>query len=118
MTRWADPEFVEAAAAEWTDAQIQCRTNGHAWRPHTVIRRPRLYSILQRCSRNCGCYREADMDDGGYLVRGWRMKYVKPEYLLHDADGKGVGRVDQDGRARLRLAGLRNVTIIEEADDA
>jgi hypothetical protein len=112
---WADPNVVEAAATEWTDAQIACRTNGHAWRSHTVIRRPGLYSIRQRCSRNCGCWRETDMNDDGYLVSGWKMIYPKSgRYLLRSDDGKGVGRVGQDGRARLRLAGLRNAVIIEE----
>jgi len=118
MTNWADARVVEAAAAEWTNAQVACRANGHAWRPQTVTHYPGVYVIRQRCSRNCGCYREAEMNEQGYLTAKWKMIYPKTtNYLLVDENGKSIGRVDQEGRARIRLASIRNVTIVEGTFD-
>ena len=114
MTHWADPSSVEAAAAGWTDAQVTCRANGHAWRPQTVTHYPGVYVIRQRCSRNCGCYREGEMNDNGYFTAKWKMIYpVRNNYLLQDDQGKSIGRVDAEGRARIRLASIRHVTVIE-----
>lgn len=118
MTNWADPNAVESAATEWTNAQVMCRANGHAWRPQTVTHYPGVYVIRQRCSRNCGCYRECEMNDQGYLTSRWKMIYPqRGRYLLVDEHGKSIGRVDAEGRARIRLASLRNVTIVEGVFD-
>lgn len=112
--RWAERSAVEAASDGWSDAQIACRTNGHAWRSASVSHRPGVYTIHQRCTRNCGCWREADMDESGYLVSGWKALYPKNgKYLLPP----GTGRVGQDGRALLRLAGLRSVQVTEVDDE-
>ena len=112
--RWADEDVVAEAIDGWSDAQIACRTNGHAWRDATVSHRPGLYTIHQRCTRNCGCWREADMNEQGYLVSGWHATYPKNgRYLLP----KGSGRIGHDGRAMARLARLRSVTVVEVTDE-
>lgn len=112
--RWADVETVADAIGGWTDAQIACRTNGHAWKDATVSHRPGFYTIHQRCTRNCGCWRECDMTDEGYLVGGWQASYPKNgKYLLPS----GSGRVGQNGQALMRLERVRKARVIE-VDDA
>lgn len=116
--QWAEAGDVANAAESWTDAQIACRTNGHAWRDAAVSHRPGLYTIRQRCSRNCGCWREADMNERGYLVSRWRASYPQPRighrspYLMP----RGAGRVGVDGFAVLRLQRIQNITVIEVDD--
>lgn len=118
--QWAGADAVADAAEGWTDAQIACRTNGHAWRDAAVTHRPGVYTVRQRCSRNCGCWREADMNEHGYLVSHWRPTYPKARngdttrspYLMP----AGSGRVGQDGHAVLRLQRIRALTVIEVDD--
>lgn len=106
MVHWADPGDVADEAAGWTQAVLNCRSYGHAWMPSTVIRSGSGFTIRQRCSRRCGSERETVMDSRGY-THGWRMTY-REGYLM-----KHLGRVDQEGRAIIRLASIRNMTILE-----
>lgn len=112
MTNFADPDDVAAAAAGWSDAVVQCRIYGHSWRPLTVRHSLGTYTIVQRCSRRCGCQRETTMNERGYLHGGWKLSYADG-YLME----KGTGRVDGDGRARLRIVSLRSMTVIEGDDE-
>jgi hypothetical protein len=102
---------VEHAAEQWTDGQVACRTYGHNWRPQTVTHRPGVYTVTQRCPR-CRNTRAQEINENGYPLGPWRRPngYVGG-YLL-----KGVGRLGIDGRAVLRIATLRSMTIIEEPD--
>lgn len=130
MVTWADPDVVDQAAQRWTDEQIACRLNRHYWgdRRMTLLSRHAngLLTIEQRCGRGCGVSRQANMNERtGYLVgAGWQTKYPKPSddalpgYLLKDSSGKGVGRVDESGRARLRLASIVGLPITDVDDDA
>lgn len=112
--RWADAGVVADAIEGWTDAQIACRTNGHAWRDAAVSHRPGVYTVRQRCTRNCGCWREADLNEQGYQVSHWRATYPKNgKYLLPP----GSGRVGADGKALANLARLRSVEVIEVRDE-
>lgn len=119
--QWAEAGVVADAAESWTDAQIACRTNGHAWRDAAVSHRPGLYTIRQRCSRNCGCWREADMNEHGFMVSRWKTTYPQPRnggatrspYLMP----RGSGRVGPDGAAVLRLQRIRSVTVVEVSDE-
>lgn len=108
---WASPDDVEEAAAGWSDAVLHCRSYSHSWRPATVTLHLGSYTIRQRCSRRCGCERECVMDSGGHLVKRWQIVYPE-NYLLNH-----LGRVDQEGRARLRLASLRHLPILEPDDE-
>jgi len=50
------------------------------------------------------------INESGYPISPWRMDYSgSANYLL-----RHVGRIGVDGRAVLKLATLRNATIIEE----
>ena len=107
MTEFADPDDVEDATHHWSKAMLACRAYGHAWMPSTVSLHLGAYVIRQRCSRRCGTEREGTMTAGGYM-QGWRMTYRDGYLLTHR------GRVDAEGRARIRLATLRGVTILTE----
>lgn len=108
---YASRSAVEDAAYDWNDGQIVCRANNlHAWKPFTA-RRGRGYILLtQRCTR-CFNRRTAEMDEQGYLITRWKIEY-REGYLL-----KGLGRVGPDGRAALRLATLRGLTITDMEED-
>jgi len=107
MVEFADPDDVDEATHSWTKAMIACRAYGHSWQPSTVTLHDGSYVIRQRCGRRCGTEREGTMTMGGYL-HGWRMTYREGYLLSH------LGRVDQEGRARIRLATLRGVPILTE----
>jgi hypothetical protein len=108
MADTADPDAVEQAAQNWSDAMVQCRIFGHNWRALTVTHAMGSYTIRQRCSRRCGCERESVMNERGYLHGGWKLTYAEG-YLLE----RGTGRVDGDGRARLRIVALRSMNVVE-----
>lgn len=110
-TEWASAQVVEDATTRWSDNQIACRTYQHPWRPHTVTHRPGQYTVYQRCPR-CGARRWQRITESGFPLGGWNIDYRDAQgYLLQN-----VGRVGQDGRAVLRLAALRNATVIEEPE--
>lgn len=110
MTTWASRDAVESALTDWSDAQIACRAYQHNWRPLNVVHRPGFYTVSQRCSR-CRNERTQDITEQGYVATPWRMVY-REGYLL-----KNAGRVGIDGRAALRLATLRNLTVNEVVDE-
>lgn len=107
MTQWADPDDVEAEATGWSDAVVQCRAYGHSWRPATVTSHMGTYTIRQRCSRRCGTERECAMDSQGRYAKRWQLTYREGYLMQH------LGRVDQEGRARIRLASIRNLPVLE-----
>ena len=114
MSDFADPERISEQVSVWTQGQVRCRAyNNHAWSPYTVTEHPRtgVYSVTQRCSR-CRNRRRQTLSAQGYVLQRWRMVYGQG-YLLP----KGTGRVDDDGRAVLRLADLSSLTITQEAVD-
>ena len=111
MTTWASRDAVEAAAAEWSDAVVQCRIYGHNWRPLTVFLRARVYTVRQRCNR-CRNEREQTMDSQGYTLGGWRMTY-RDGYLMPAKSG----RVDGNGRAALRITSLRALNVVEVEEE-
>jgi hypothetical protein len=111
MTRWADPARVSEAIGErWTPQQIECRTYGHNWRSLTVLHRPGVYTIAQRCSR-CRNERQRDITEEGRTLNSWRHTYRRG-YLL-----EGLGRVGEDSKCALRLASLDGMTIQEVEED-
>lgn len=101
--KWADQDHVAAAAEQWSDQIVSCRTYGHRWVPLSVVKDNAGYSVMQRCS-SCGNRRAQDMDFRGYATP-WRYVYTE-KYL-----SKGMGRIGQDGKATLRLAAIRNLTV-------
>jgi hypothetical protein len=98
--RYADAREVERQAERWTDEILECRTDGHYWRParathHTAYR---FYYIVQRCAR-CLCERHTEMTERGTIAARWIV--YTDGYLT-----KGMGRIVGDGRDALRLAAL------------
>lgn len=108
MTRWAEPDAVTEAAEQWSDRALACRTYGHAWASSSVVRAGEGFTVTQRCT-GCTNRRTQDMDSRGYATP-WRYSYADG-YLSKD-----LGRIDGHGRARLRLAALRSITVLEPED--
>lgn len=109
---YAAIEQVEEAAHAWSNAILMCRLYGHAWKPSTVTRNNRGYTVRQRCTRRCGCEREMLMDSRGYVVKRWALHYTDG-YLLD----KHTGRIGPDGKAVMRIVSLRHLTVIEGDDE-
>lgn len=105
MTRWAEPSAVADAAVDWTDKAITCRTYGHGWTSSSVTRAGEGFVVMQRCTR-CTNRRTQEMDSRGYATP-W--KYIYSDGYL----SSGLGRIDVHGRAVLRLAVLRNITVLD-----
>ena len=107
----ADERTLDEAVEQWSDGVIECRAEfQHVWRRLTVAHRPGVFTVRQRCTR-CRNERERDLNERGYVVSKWRRTY-RPGYLL-----SGLGRLDDDHRATLRLAWLKSANIIEVSDD-
>lgn len=105
MTTWAQPTAVEEAAAGWSDRTLHCRIYGHGWTPSSVTRAGQGFVVRQQCKR-CTNSREQEMDSRGY-ASPWKYIY-SDGYLTKD-----LGRIGGDGRAVLRIAALRNLTILD-----
>lgn len=104
MTRWADPSLVTNAANDWSDGIVHCRIYGHGWTPLTVQSDGGTgYVVTQQC-RRCDCRRKQEMDVFGHASK-WR--YVYATGYLQDLGG----RINSDGRAVLRLAAIRHLTV-------
>ena len=102
---------LDEAIDAWSDGVIECRAEfQHQWRRLTVAHRPGFFTIRQRCTR-CRNERERDINERGYVVSKWRRTY-RPGYLL-----AGLGRLDEDHRATLRIASLRNANIVDVVDE-
>lgn len=110
MTQWASSGAVEQAINQWQDGVVECRTYGHGWRSATVLHRPGIYTIIQRCSR-CTTERERDMTERGDVLGSWHMHYPRGYLLV------GLGRIGAENRGLLRLASLRGLRIEEVNDD-
>lgn len=106
MASWATPEDVQKAADGWTDGQVQCRVYGHSWQSLTATHEPGVFTVYQRCVR-CGSERMQDIDERGYPMTRWQLRY-RDGYLL-----RKMGRVGTDGRAVLRLSSIRSLHIAE-----
>jgi hypothetical protein len=119
MSDYASRQDVEEAAADWTAAVLQCRLhNRHNWEPMMVTHDRYGYTVSERCSRTisnrvsrCGCTRTFDMDARGYISKP-HISYPQEGYLL-----KGLGRVDADGRAALRLVWVTGMNVTEVAEE-
>lgn len=123
MPMWADPDAVEAQAANWSANQIECRlTRSHYWtRRMTLISRSRggVMTVRQECGRHCGVARKAQMDADGH-VGHWTIDYSSPEgkrYLMRDEGGKSIGRIDAEGNARLRRISWSGLAVYDEPDE-
>lgn len=102
---------LDEAIEEWSAGVIECRSEfQHQWRRLTVAHRPGVYTIRQRCVR-CRNERERDINEQGYVLSKWRRTY-RPGYLL-----AGLGRLDENHRATLRIESLRNAKIIDVSDE-
>lgn len=108
MTKWASPEEVVAASERWTDQVKSCRTYGHRWMPHSVVRDRNGYIVTQQCS-SCKSRRVQNMSLRGY-AEPWRYQYEN-RYLTNK-----VGRIGEDGKAYLRLAIISKMKITEVSD--
>jgi hypothetical protein len=77
---------------------VRCRTWRHAWGPYDVETLPRRSGYVQtlRCER-CGALRWYTLDRRGDVTSRGGRRYPDG-YLL-----RGIGRLDEDDRARLRL---------------
>lgn len=119
---YADPSDIEKAAQDWTDGQRQCRLyNSHPWDDGMtfLVRQARgQLTIRQHCPRQCSAYRDAVMSEAtGLLTKHWQVKYPRPQedvpsYLLPS----GTGRIDQYGRAKIRLMQYSNLKVLEPED--
>jgi hypothetical protein len=106
--RWAEPDQVVSATEEWSDKVVACRIYGHGWKPLSVTRDSNGYTVIQRCA-SCGNRRLQAMDFRGF-AGPWTYIY-KEGYLTKD-----LGRIGSDGRAVLRLAAIRNLTVRDVSD--
>lgn len=109
MTKWADPSAVADAAEEWSDKIVACRIYGHGWTASSVTRSGTGFTLVQRCNR-CTNRRRQEMDSRGFATP-WTYVY-SDGYLTND-----LGRIGNEGRAVLRLASLRNLTILEPDEE-
>jgi hypothetical protein len=75
-------------------------------------------TIEQKCGRRCGVKRHADMNSSGYLTTGWSMDYREAKnYLMVDENGRSLGRIDAEARARLRIQQWADVPTFAAEDD-
>lgn len=88
---------MDSAIAQMSDNQIMCRELRHAWKPWTVHTdtKAKLYEVKLRCTK-CKTVRVREIGFHGQLI-GNRYEYPDG-YLV-----KGLGRLDDNDRARLRL---------------
>lgn len=115
--QYAARAAVEAAIQDWTDAVLACRLRGHPWPIGKAVRGVPTaggWVCTEWCPRKCGVHRWYFMNHSGFVPDRPHLVYPK------DTDGvelylmKGLGRVDASGMAAIRLAALRNMTVVEE----
>lgn len=101
--RYADAAEVAAQAQEWPDEFLECRTDGHVWRPARATWNAalRYFYAVRRCSR-CGTEAHAELTERGHVTAKW---YVYADGYLT----KRIGRIVGDGRDALRLASLQRL---------
>lgn len=113
-----EPLDIEEVIAGWTPGQRRCRAAGrHRWNGYSVVLHRSVngayYEVTERCP-DCLNRHYRLMDMQGYWLTRWRAERYGPGYLLP----KGSGRLDDDQRARIRLAEVTSRTIKEVDDDA
>jgi hypothetical protein len=105
-------QTLDDAVERWTPGMLECRAaNSHPWRRWTITHRPGAYTVFQRCPR-CRNERYRTMSDrtGQWLDSHWSRTY-RPGFLL-----KGLGRLNEDDRAMLRLRDIANAQVTEVTD--
>lgn len=122
--RWADPSAVEAAAADWTPGQIECRLfNKHNYTLRMTVgsmMRNGNMQLRSECSRRCGAYRVADFNRNMRQLSQWGVCYdtrLGKRYLLVDDHGRSIGRIGEEGRQVLWRMVRDGLRIIEVDDD-
>lgn len=110
--QYASRKDVERAIKDWTIAVLACRLRGHDWpigKGVTAVPTSGGWIITEWCRRKCGVHRWYFMSKTGHTERSHSI-YPRADgvefYLL-----KGLGRVDVNGRAAIRLAALSGMTI-------
>ena len=108
--------LVAEAMESWTPGQRACRARRHHnWRASTVFlhsgQGADWYEVTEVCT-SCKNHRRREMDDRGYWVTRWGIRY-SGGYLLP----KGSGGVSEDQSARLRLKDIqaRRITMVKDA---
>jgi hypothetical protein len=94
---------VEHAIAGMPDSHLMCRDFGHSWRPHHVEHVPQRGEYIEQlvCAR-CRTIRTRLVSPTGHQLAN---SYKYPDnYLI-----QGLGRLDEDDRATLRLSALHSV---------
>jgi hypothetical protein len=112
---------LRAAANNWSDAVLVCRTLMHSWRQYhaelhkRVGRNASYWTVYYECTRGCGVQRHEEWDMRGLVVRK-NMHYPtddtgQPLYLL-----VGFGRVTGELRGVIRLESVQR-TGYDEVDE-
>jgi hypothetical protein len=107
-TKQASRAQVQAAAEGWTDAVLECRSQGHAWEQNraewTVDKQYNhsFWNVWYDCIRGCGVEKREEWDKKGVVERKV-MRYPRdengnPTYLM-----EGLGRIMGENRGVLRL---------------
>jgi hypothetical protein len=105
---------VAKASEDWGTGQIECRAlTGHNWKPYTArwdhSGNLPVIDVHQRCV-NCKNVRFRTMTEAGFWVQShWAIKYRKG-YLMP----KGSGRIDEDGKALLRVRVISSLPVSEQ----
>lgn len=100
---YASREDVKRQAAGWTGEVLECRVDGHTWRPSRASYHAthHYFYIVQRCAR-CQSERHRELNAFGHVVASW---YVYADgYLTKD-----VGRIVGEARDELRLSALERL---------
>jgi len=96
--KYATEREVLAAARQWSDEVLRCRTYGHNWQPRNAVinRRHKFIYVEQECS-TCHTVRHQEMSMRGAVYAQW-YTYIDG-YLLD-----GVGRIAGEGRDAVRIS--------------
>lgn len=92
-------EFVADLPAEF----LECRQYNHAWTGYTVESGKGQYTVTLRCLR-CKSFAKEVLTQDGSREGKRHIQYVEG-YLAH-----GMGRLDGDARAALRLEGVKRAS--------
>lgn len=96
------------------DSYLLCRSRimgGHDWRSFDVAVTRYEYRVETECSQ-CGTHRVQIFDKQGY-IKPDRSFYRYPEQMDTEAQPylmKGLGRLNTDDRARLRVLSIKQIT--------
>ncbi len=93
---------VAKFAAGLTEAYLECRQYGHAWKAYTVDKDGPRYVVTTVCPR-CESKRVQTLDRTGMIVGHAHVTY-SPGYLAH-----GIGRITGQAKGVIRLEGVHRV---------